>query len=109
MRYFDSDFDMDAMKGTLGVVQKIKKYDVLGKFTKLQVFDTAGSERLFTITKTYYKRANGILLVYDCSDEKTFESTSSWIEQINDNTEPEVIKVLIANKIDKPNRVITSE
>ena len=35
MRYFDPDFEMDDMKSTIGVIQKIKKFDVLGKYTKL--------------------------------------------------------------------------
>ena len=49
------------------------------KTVKLQVWDTAGQERFRTITQTYYKGAMGIILVYDCTEETTFNNISNWL------------------------------
>ena len=77
---------------------------------KLQVWDTAGQERFRTITQTYYKGAMGIVLVYDCCDENSFNNIRNWIKQIETHAAKDVAKLLIANKADKEDdRVITNE
>ena len=76
---------------------------------KLQVWDTAGQERFRTITQTYYKGAMGIVLVYDCTEEQTFNNIQNWLKQIETHASQGVAKVLVANKTDLPNRVISSE
>ena len=43
----------------------------------------------------------GILLVYDCTDENTFNNIQNWLKQIEQHAVPNVKKVLIANKVDK--------
>ena len=44
----------------------------------------------------------GILLVYDCTEENTFNNIQNWLSQIDQHALPNVRKVLIANKVDKP-------
>ena len=46
--------------------------------------DTAGQERFETLTSQYYRRAQGILLVYDLTDRKSFENTSKWLRSIQE-------------------------
>ena len=73
------------------------------------MWDTAGQERFRTITQTYYKGAMGIILVYDCTEEATFNNIQNWLKQIEAHASVGVAKVLVANKTDLPNRVITQE
>ena len=49
----------------------------------VQIWDTAGQERFRTITTSYVRGSEGILLVYDVTDRNSFESISSWMEQIS--------------------------
>ena len=67
---------------------------------KLQIWDTAGQERFRTITTAYYRGAMGILLVYDVSDEKSFENVRGWMRNIEQHASSSVNKILIGNKCD---------
>ena len=51
----------------------------------------------------------GIILVYDCTEESTFNNIQNWLKQIETHASSGVAKVLVANKTDLPNRVITTE
>lgn len=62
------------MLAMIGIDFKIKTINVNDQRVKLQVWDTAGQERFRTITQTYYKGAMGIVLVYDCTEESTFNN-----------------------------------
>ena len=73
------------------------------------MWDTAGQERFRTITQTYYKGAMGIILVYDCTEEVTFNNIENWLKQIDTHASSGVAKILVANKTDLPNRTVTSE
>jgi len=46
---------------------------------KLQMWDTAGQEKFRTITSAYYKGAQGIILVFDVTDRKSFDDVKNWI------------------------------
>ena len=94
---------------TIGLDFKIKKMNIEGKLIKLQIWDTAGQEYFRTLTKSYYKGANGIILTYDVTDENSFKNIRNWIKQIEANSPPNVRMVLVGNKCDKPDRVVTEE
>jgi Ras-related protein Rab-8A len=85
---------------TIGIDFKIKNIQLEGKRVKLQIWDTAGQERFRTITTSYFKGAQGILLVYDVTDRKTFQAIGNWIAQINQHADKKVNNVLIGNKCD---------
>ncbi|KAJ6234489.1 small gtp binding protein rab8 [Anaeramoeba flamelloides] len=83
---------------------KIKTIDLNGKQTKLQIWDTAGQERFQTITRNYYKGAQGIFLVYDVSERDTFDNIQNWVDEVKNNTEKAVTMLLIGNKCDLVNK-----
>ena len=66
--------------------------------------------RFETITSTCYRGAQGIMIVYDVTDEKSFKNVPKWIRKIKELSNPNVQKVLVANKCDlKQERLITKE
>ena len=71
-----------------------------GKIVKIQVWDTAGQERFKTISKSFYKIANGVILVFDLTSENTFNNIKQWILELNKNTDENIIKILVGNKLD---------
>ncbi|XP_074895553.1 ras-related protein Rab-13 isoform X2 [Buteo buteo] len=83
-----------------GIDFKIRTVDIDGKKIKLQVWDTAGQERFKTITTAYYRGAVGIILVYDITDEKSFENIQNWMKSIKENASAGVERLLIGNKCD---------
>ena len=52
----------------IGIDFKIKTINIDGKNVKVQIWDTAGQERFRTITQTYYRGAQGVILAYDCTN-----------------------------------------
>ena len=71
---FSEDSFTPSFITTIGIDFKIRTIDLDGKRVKLQIWDTAGQERFRTITTAYYRGAMGILLVYDVTDERSFNS-----------------------------------
>lgn len=67
-----------------GIDFKIKTIELRGKKIKLQIWDTAGQERFHTITTSYYRGAMGIMLVYDITNEKSFENIVKWLRNIDE-------------------------
>jgi len=71
-----------------------------GGKVKAQIWDTAGQERYRAITSTHYRRALGALLIYDVTKEKTFENIGQWMEELRQSAEPDLIIMLVGNKVD---------
>ncbi|XP_059836137.1 ras-related protein Rab-13 [Hypanus sabinus] len=99
IRFADDNFNSTYIS-TIGIDFKIKTIDVGGKKIKLQVWDTAGQERFKTITTAYYRGAMGIILVYDITDEKSFENIQNWMKSIKENASATVERMLLGNKCD---------
>lgn len=99
LRYANDTFSSTFIT-TIGIDFKIKTIDLDGKRVKLQIWDTAGQEQFRTITRSYFRGAQGIVLVYDITDRGTFNSVRSWMSQINDHADAQVNRVLIGNKCD---------
>ena len=52
------------------------------------------------MTASYYRGAQGIIIVYDVTDRDTFENVRTWIQEIEKYSKPGVCKVLVGNKCD---------
>ena len=95
---------------TIGIDFKTKNLIINNQEIKLKIWDTAGQERFRNITTQYYKGADGIVLVYDVTDEASYEKIKDWMDQIVANTqEGEIGLVLLGNKCDMEPRAVSEE
>ncbi|KAJ9595699.1 hypothetical protein L9F63_013112, partial [Diploptera punctata] len=97
---FKSGTFVERHGNTIGVDFSMKTVIVDGKKVKLQIWDTAGQERFRTITQSYYRSANGVIIVYDITKRSSFLSLQRWIEEVRRYTASNVMLVLVGNKCD---------
>jgi small GTP-binding protein len=70
---------------------------------KAQIWDTAGQERFARVLlPTYFRKAKGVILVYDITNAKSFESLAErWMAQLQDHASTDdLAKLLVGNKSD---------
>ncbi|CAD8126801.1 unnamed protein product [Paramecium sonneborni] len=100
IRYCDDTFK-DIYLSTIGVDFRFKTIKLDGLGVKLQIWDTAGQERFRNITNSYYKGAQGIVIVYDVTNAKSFEDvTKFWMMELSHYADQNVKLMLLGNKID---------
>mmetsp|Transcript_985 Transcript_985/g.2264 ORF Transcript_985/g.2264 Transcript_985/m.2264 type:complete len:206 (+) Transcript_985:52-669(+) len=103
LRFADNTYN-ETHISTIGVDFKIRTIDLEDKTVKLQIWDTAGQERFRTIAAAYYRGAHGIVIVYDVTDESSFENVKSWMDEISKYGSDKVSKLLVGNKSDLADR-----
>jgi len=107
---FSEDAFNATFISTIGIDFKIRTIDLDGKKIKLQIWDTAGQERFRTITTAYYRGAMGIMLVYDITNDKSFDNIKNWIRNIEEHASQDVEKMILGNKCDmNERREVTKE
>ena len=99
LRYSQDSFD-ESMKPTIGMDFLSKDIELDKTHLKVQFWDTAGQEKYRSLASSYYKVANGAILVYDVSRKETFRRLGAWLEEIKSNTPKELKVMLIGNKSD---------
>ena len=105
-RYVENNFDYNFVS-TLGVDFRKKIININGENIRLKIWDTAGQEKFRSIQKQYYRNSDGILLVFDVTKFDTFNVLEEWINSIKNQTSNDIIVVLVGNKIDLNNKVIS--
>ena len=79
------------------------------KTFKLQIWDTCGQEIYRSLITNFYRSSALAIICYAVNDRKSFEEADIWLKQVKMNSDPDCKVFLIANKIDLPNRVVSSE
>uniref|UniRef100_A0A1A7X4W1 small monomeric GTPase n=1 Tax=Iconisemion striatum TaxID=60296 RepID=A0A1A7X4W1_9TELE len=106
LRFTDDTFDPEQ-SATIGVDFKVKTISVDGNKAKLAIWDTAGQERFRTLTPSYYRGAQGVILVYDVTRRETFTKLDNWLNELETYcTRNDLVKMLVGNKIDKENHEV---
>ena len=110
-RYIQKIFE-EEYTCTIGVDFFMKSLNISNKSIKLQLWDTAGTEKFKSITTGYYRGANAAFVVFDLTYKSSFESVSEWIQNYYKYSNPDSEKyvILIGNKSDlKEKREISEE
>ncbi|NXW95326.1 RB18B protein, partial [Alopecoenas beccarii] len=106
LRFTDGAFE-PRLKPTIGVDFKVKKMVVDGHAVQLAIWDTAGQERFRTLTHSYYRGAQGVVLVYDVTRKDTFAGLEGWLNELETYiAKSNTVKMLVGNKTDKPDREV---
>lgn len=109
LQFTDSRFRNDHDL-TIGVEFGAKIVTIDNKSIHLQIWDTAGQESFRSITRGYYRGAAAALLTYDITRRDTFQSLSKWLEETKNNGNPNMVIVLVANKVDlESQRMVSKE
>ena len=74
---------------------------------ELHIWDTLGQERFKALAPIFFRRSIAALLVYDVCDRDSFLALETWCQQLKDNTEENIVVILVGNKVDKPDKVIS--
>ena len=107
---FSEDTFSDTYISTIGVDFKIQTLILGDKTVKLQVWDTAGQERFRTITASYYRGAQGIIVMYDVTNQTSFDNIANWLDEIDRYAGEHVNRLIVGNKADlEDKRVVPTD
>ena len=108
LRFADDSFT-ESYISTIGVDFRFRTVKVGDKYVKLQIWDTAGQERFRTITSAYYRGADGIIMVYDVTNQESFDHVQDWLQEVNRYSNESTVKLLIGNKSDRADKRISTQ
>ncbi|KAM7539041.1 hypothetical protein Aperf_G00000049123 [Anoplocephala perfoliata] len=100
IRFKDKTFLKGSYISTVGIDYKTKLVNCDGKLVKLQLWDTAGQERFRSITKSYYRDADAVVLVYDVTKQETFVNIKSWLNDLSSHAPSSTVVAIVGNKTD---------
>lgn len=109
-RYCNNIFSPEK-KDTLAVDNYKKEKTIKHKHILIKIWDTVGQEKFSSMTKSHFKIAHGIMLVYSIDNRESFSNIDKWFESLKENCDIEKIKICVsANKNDiDEGRVVTSD
>ncbi|CAF3426197.1 unnamed protein product [Rotaria socialis] len=97
---FCTDNFKDTFAATIGVDLQVKLINIENRIVALQLWDTAGQERFRSITKQYFRKSDGVILVYDVTSEITFRNVRAWMTSVRESAEDDCVLALVGNKTD---------
>jgi Ras-related protein Rab-1A len=99
LRFTDDVFNTSYIS-TIGVDFKIKTINYRDKNFKFQIWDTAGQDRFRTMTSSYYRGANAVIICYDVTDKTSFNNVNKWLEEVERFSLSKSIIILCGTKTD---------
>ena len=110
IRYTKNTFK-NEYTSTIGIDFLVKNTKLpTGENIRINFYDTAGQENYKSITFNLIKSADGILILYDITDQKSFEAVSGWVESIKEQKGNDFPIVILGNKCDlEKERIVKKE
>ena len=99
VRFAEDTFKRE-FASTIGVDFTNRNIELDGERIKCQLWDTAGQERFRTLTTSYYREAQGVVIVYDVGSRRSFDNVSSWLDDVCKFAAKHVCILLVGNKVD---------
>ena len=103
------DIFKEDFTSTIGFLFFSYHVKINDKLIKLQIWDTCGQEIYKALITQFYRSSALAIICYSVTDRKSFKDVEAWIKNVKSNSNPDCKLFLIANKIDLPNRVISTE
>ena len=101
-RFVDNELLTNHLQ-TIGIEYKVKVLEIGGVRFRLEIWDTAGQERYRTITSSYYRRADGILVMFDLTSHTTMDNVHMWMKEIQRHANRKADLLFVATKRDLQN------
>ncbi|XP_043565663.1 ras-related protein Rab-21 isoform X2 [Chiloscyllium plagiosum] len=99
LRYCENKFN-DKHITTLQASFLTKKLNIGGKRVNIAIWDTAGQERFHALGPIYYRDSNGAILVYDITDEDSFQKVKNWVKELRKMLGNDISLCIVGNKLD---------
>ncbi|XP_064417991.1 EF-hand calcium-binding domain-containing protein 4B [Latimeria chalumnae] len=101
LRRFCEDCFYPGTAATVGIDYSVKTVTVENCQVALQLWDTAGQERYRSITKQFFRKADGVIIMYDITVECTFTAIRQWLTNVQEAAGETIPVLLLGNKTDK--------
>ncbi|XP_039555351.1 ras-related protein Rab-44 isoform X3 [Passer montanus] len=88
------------LTATVGLDYQIKNLVVDNRRFALRLWDSAGQERYRSMTKQFFRKADGVVLMYDITSQHSFSDVRYWLSCIQEGAEDGVAVLLLGNKTD---------
>ena len=108
-KYVENKFNESYFAST-GIDLITTSIKIEGKSFKIQIWDTAGQEKYRAMTKNLFLKTQGIVIIFDISNETSFINLKSWMKDIKEECSADIPMILVGNKLDlEDKRVIDKE
>nr|XP_046250331.1 EF-hand calcium-binding domain-containing protein 4B [Scatophagus argus]XP_046250332.1 EF-hand calcium-binding domain-containing protein 4B [Scatophagus argus]XP_046250333.1 EF-hand calcium-binding domain-containing protein 4B [Scatophagus argus] len=101
LRRFCDDSFQPGTSATVGIDYSVKTITVDNSQVALQMWDTAGQERYRSITKQFFRKADGVVVMYDITAEQSFTAVRLWLTSVKESAGEDIPIMLLGNKTDK--------
>ncbi|XP_045410525.1 EF-hand calcium-binding domain-containing protein 4B [Lemur catta] len=100
LRRFCEDRFSPGMAATVGIDYHVKTVSVDDSQVALQLWDTAGQERYRCITQQFFRKVDGVIVMYDLTAKQSFLSVRQWLSSVEEAVGDQVPVLLLGNKLD---------
>ncbi|KAK8884209.1 hypothetical protein M9Y10_043315 [Tritrichomonas musculus] len=94
----------EQTKTTVGVDYRPYQFTIKDYIVQLELWDTAGQETYKSVAKTYFRNACGCVLVFDTTEQASFNELTFWLQQFRQLADPNALILLVGNKVDLENK-----
>uniref|UniRef100_A0A665TL68 Calcium release activated channel regulator 2A n=1 Tax=Echeneis naucrates TaxID=173247 RepID=A0A665TL68_ECHNA len=101
LKRFCDDCFHPGTSATVGIDYSVKTITVDNSQVAMQLWDTAGQERYRSITKQFFRKADGVIVMYDITAEQSFTAVRQWLMSVKEGAGEDIPLMLLGNKTDK--------